>query len=194
MRTRAIFSTAAVVLAGAVSLSAGVQVGPGRAMGEAQPTPAPAPKTPELVPAVKLRKAVDGWREARAEISAMRVQLRQADHLVGLINRPTPEGNREIARRYFGSEYSCAAFIIGHETGGTWRHDVAYGFRYGEHLINANIAYGLGQALPGTKMLRFGADAASNPLTQLIWFRSYAEARYGSVCAASAHWARNRAW
>lgn len=107
---------------------------------------------------------------------------------------PTPEGNRELARIVFGGEYECAAVIINGETGGTWRHDVAYGFRYGEHLIYAGIAYGLGQALPGTKMLRYGADAASNPHTQLVWFKAYAEARYGSVCGASAFWSRGRHW
>lgn len=72
MRARAIVSTAAVVLLSAASLSAGVQVGPGRAMGEAHPTPAPTPKTPEFVPAAKLRKAVrarDVYREqARARL------------------------------------------------------------------------------------------------------------------------------
>ena len=45
---------------------------------------------------------------------------------------PTPAGNRRLARAYFGDEYPCAAEIISGETGGTWRHDVAYGFRYGE--------------------------------------------------------------
>ena len=153
-----------------------------------------APETRQTVPHAKFTRAVDGWREARREVRALRHQLREADRLVGLVNHPTPEGNRELARRYFGDEYACAATIIEGETGHTWRHDVAYGFRFGEHLIYSGLAYGLGQARPGTKMLRVGADAAANPLTQLIWFRSYAVARYGSVCGASAHWTPRRSW
>jgi hypothetical protein len=43
-------------------------------------------------------------------------------------------------------------------------------------------------------MLGYGRDAAENPLTQLVWFRAYAEQRYGSVCGAAAHWTPNRSW
>jgi len=107
---------------------------------------------------------------------------------------PTPAGNRYLARLEFGASYPCAAEIINGETGGTWRHDIAFGFRYGEGYIYSGLAYGLGQARPGTKMLRYGADAASNPATQLRWFRAYAEGRYGSVCGAAAHWTPNRSW
>lgn len=190
-------------LAGATAIAAsGAQVGPVRPLVLDEPAAAQdGPQTDsrvvqnlELVPAEKLRKAVAARDRARDEVRALRLQVRRAERLVGFIDRPTPEGNRELARRYFGAEYSCAAVIINGETGGTWRHDVAYGFRYGEHLIYSGLAFGLGQARPGTKMLRYGGDAASNPLTQLIWFRAYAEARYGSVCAASAHWTPHRSW
>lgn len=108
--------------------------------------------------------------------------------------RPTPAGNRWLARYLFGPSYDCAKVIIDGETGGTWRHDIAYGFRYGEGYIYSGLAYGLGQARPGTKMLRYGADAASNPATQLTWFKAYAEGRYGSICAAAAHWTPARSW
>jgi hypothetical protein len=133
-------------------------------------------------------------RATAAEIRGLRYQLHQANQLVGLVNHPTPSGNRALARRYFGGEYGCAAVIIQGETGGTWRQDVAYGFRYGPHLIYSGLAYGLGQARPGTKMFAYGRDAATNPLTQLRWFRGYAEGRYGSVCAAAAHWTPARSW
>lgn len=108
---------------------------------------------------------------------------------------PSPLGNRWLARHMFGpAGYACASVIINGETGGTWRHDIAYGFRYGPQWIYSGLAYGLGQAKPGTKMLRYGADAATNPSTQLTWFRAYAQGRYGSICGAAAHWTPNRSW
>lgn len=76
MRLRALFPTAAVVLAASVSISTGVQVGPVRATDEVRPTPAPTPPVPELVPAAKLRKAVrarDHYRElAKARADTLR--------------------------------------------------------------------------------------------------------------------------
>ena len=45
-------------------------------------------------------------------------------------------------------------------------------------------AYGLPQALPGSKMASAGADWATNYQTQLKWFWSYCNSRYGSVQGA----------
>lgn len=41
-------------------------------------------------------------------------------------------------------------------------------------------AYGLGQALPASKMAPFGDDYMTNPYTQLKWMYSYVMNRYGS--------------
>lgn len=59
---------------------------------------------------------------------------------------------------------------------------------------NASGAYGLGQALPGSKMAPFGADWETNPVTQLKWANSYAVARYGSWSAAYQYWLSNHVW
>jgi hypothetical protein len=48
-------------------------------------------------------------------------------------------------------------------------------------------AYGIPQALPGTKMASAGPDWRHNPLTQISWGLSYIQARYGSPCGAWAH-------
>ncbi len=45
-------------------------------------------------------------------------------------------------------------------------------------------AYGIPQALPGSKMSSFGADWATNPVTQIRWGLDYIGDRYGSPCAA----------
>lgn len=48
-------------------------------------------------------------------------------------------------------------------------------------------AYGIPQALPGSKMSSAGADWATNPVTQIKWGLGYIRDRYGSPCAAWGH-------
>jgi hypothetical protein len=48
-------------------------------------------------------------------------------------------------------------------------------------------AYGIPQALPGTKMASVAADWRHNPLTQITWGLSYIRLRYGTPCGAWAH-------
>lgn len=49
-------------------------------------------------------------------------------------------------------------------------------------------AYGLGQALPGSKMAAYGSDWATNAVTQLKWGFAYIKERYGSPCGAWGFW------
>lgn len=81
------------------------------------------------------------------------------------------------------ADYQYADFIIAHESG--WRpfaHNASSG------------AYGLCQALPGTKMASAGADWETNPVTQLRWCTGYAQARYGGWSGAHAFWLNNKYW
>lgn len=48
-------------------------------------------------------------------------------------------------------------------------------------------AYGIPQALPGSKMASAGADWATNPATQITWGLGYIQARYGDPCGAWGH-------
>lgn len=48
-------------------------------------------------------------------------------------------------------------------------------------------AYGIPQALPGSKMASAGADWQTNPTTQIIWGLGYIAGRYGTPCGAWAH-------
>jgi colicin import membrane protein len=49
-------------------------------------------------------------------------------------------------------------------------------------------AYGLGQALPGSKMAAYGADWRTNPATQVTWLIGYIRSRYGTPNAAWGFW------
>jgi len=48
-------------------------------------------------------------------------------------------------------------------------------------------AYGIPQALPGSKMGSAGADWQSNAATQVAWGLGYVSGRYGSPCGAWSH-------
>lgn len=48
-------------------------------------------------------------------------------------------------------------------------------------------AFGIPQALPGTKMASAGPDWATNPATQIEWGLGYIRDRYGSPCGAWGH-------
>ncbi|VDG32886.1 putative protein yqbO [Lactobacillus brevis KB290] [Lactiplantibacillus mudanjiangensis] len=73
------------------------------------------------------------------------------------------------------SELSAAAAIIGAESG--WNPTI--------HNPNSS-AYGIPQALPGSKMASAGSDWRTNPITQLKWMKSYVDGRYGGTNQALA--------
>jgi hypothetical protein len=59
------------------------------------------------------------------------------------------------------------------------------------NAYNASGAYGIPQALPGSKMASAGADWQTNPRTQISWGLGYIKGRYGSPCAAWSFWQAN---
>ena len=56
------------------------------------------------------------------------------------------------------------------------------GWRYDAE--NASGAYGIPQALPGSKMASVGADWRTNPATQIEWGLGYIKQVYGNPCSA----------
>ncbi len=72
--------------------------------------------------------------------------------------------------------FGCLDNLWSRESG--WRYNAA----------NPSGAYGIPQALPGSKMASAGADWQTNPVTQIKWGFGYIQGRYGDPCAAWAHW------
>lgn len=70
-------------------------------------------------------------------------------------------------------QFGCLVQLWGHESG--WRTNAGN---------PSSGAYGIPQALPGSKMAAFGADWATNPTTQIKWGLSYISGRYGTPCGA----------
>ncbi|WP_371097004.1 transglycosylase SLT domain-containing protein [Streptomyces sanglieri] len=78
------------------------------------------------------------------------------------------------------AQFQCFSNIVQHESG--WNHTAT----------NASSgAYGLVQALPGSKMASAGADWKTNPSTQIKWGMDYMNSRYGSPCGAWSFWQAN---
>jgi hypothetical protein len=53
---------------------------------------------------------------------------------------------------------------------------------------NASGAYGIPQALPGSKMASAGPDWMTDPTTQIKWGLGYIQSVYGTPCNAWAFW------
>ncbi len=81
------------------------------------------------------------------------------------------------------SDYAYVDFIISKESG--WRPGAVNSY---------SGAYGLCQALPGSKMASAGADWRTNPVTQLRWCSGYAAGRYGGWAGAYSAWLVQSWW
>ncbi|WP_243695177.1 lytic transglycosylase domain-containing protein [Agromyces protaetiae] len=80
------------------------------------------------------------------------------------------------ARGWPSTEFDCLVALWAKESG--WRVN-AYNAGSG--------AYGIPQALPGSKMASAGADWETSAATQIEWGLGYVQGRYGSPCGAWAH-------
>jgi hypothetical protein len=70
-----------------------------------------------------------------------------------------------------------------------WQHESGWS----TSAANPSGAYGIPQALPGSKMATAGGDWQTNPATQISWGLSYIKSRYGSPSAAWSFW-RSHNW
>ena len=95
----------------------------------------------------------------------------------------TPNGNKVFAQAYIqkthgwsAGEFSCLTSLWNRES--HWRHTARN---------RGSGAYGIPQAMPGSKMAKFGADWQTNPVTQIKWGVNYIAKRYKTPCNALAH-------
>jgi hypothetical protein len=127
---------------------------------------------------------------ARAAAAAVQARVAAAERVArdkvrqGLLNRaksdPKSVGRLLAADRGWGSaQFACLDSLWTKESG--WRMNANNG---------SSGAYGIPQALPGSKMASVGSDWASNPITQITWGLNYIAGRYGTPCSA---WAQSQA-
>jgi hypothetical protein len=91
-------------------------------------------------------------------------------------------GAQAIAHRMIpnAAQYNAFSHIVEHESG--WNVTATN---------SSSGAYGLVQALPGSKMASAGSDWKTNAKTQIKWGLDYMNSRYGSPTAAWAFWQAN---
>jgi hypothetical protein len=81
-----------------------------------------------------------------------------------------------LARGWGEGEFSCLVSLWKKESG--WN-------TFAENKSSG--AYGIPQALPGSKMASVGGDWATNPATQITWGLGYISGRYATPCGAWGH-------
>ena len=127
--------------------------------------------------ALERRRKAEAKRKAELRAAAERraAQARRAA-------RSASRDPRSAARAMLGSfgwgssQFSCLDALWTKESG------------WNVHADNpTSSAYGIPQALPGSKMASAGADWATNPVTQIRWGLGYIRSTYGTPCGAWAH-------
>jgi len=100
-----------------------------------------------------------------------------------LVNMPPPNPgtaqsigfNMLASFGFASSQWGCLDNLWNRESG--WVYNAE----------NASGAYGIPQALPGSKMASAGADWLTNPTTQIKWGLGYIKSIYGTPCGAWDH-------
>jgi uncharacterized protein YabE (DUF348 family) len=96
---------------------------------------------------------------------------------------PVPAGEAQqiakqlvTARGWDGTQFGCLVDL--------WNRESHWNVHAGNPVTGA---YGIPQALPGSKMATAGPDWQNNATTQIKWGLGYIASRYGTPCAAWAH-------
>ena len=116
----------------------------------------------------KLKEAAEKAEAARERA------IRNSGYLPGVTD-PREMARQILKNKYELGEdhYTCFNNIIMRES--KWDIDATN---------PSSGAYGIPQALPGSKMATVGADWRTNPATQITWAIEYMKKRYGSPCSA----------
>jgi hypothetical protein len=135
------------------------------------------------------RRKQEAARRAAAEAAADQAAQEQAQQQPEQQSQaspppaPAPSGSaQQIAMGMLGSygwssgQFSCLASLWNQESG--WNV-------YATNPVSG--AYGIPQALPGSKMASAGADWQTDAATQIRWGLSYIKSLYGSPCGAWGH-------
>ncbi|MFI9152123.1 transglycosylase SLT domain-containing protein [Streptomyces sp. NPDC053367] len=131
--------------------------------------------------AVKAEQEAKEREEAEKAAAASRSAAR-ADASTFAVQSSYSIGDIQAMARQMvpGDQFSCFSNIVDHES--SWNYQA---------VNPSSGAYGLFQALPGSKMSSVGSDWQTNPATQIKWGLNYMNERYGSPCGAWSFWQAN---
>ncbi|WP_033259768.1 MULTISPECIES: transglycosylase SLT domain-containing protein [Kitasatospora] len=138
---------------------------------------AAAQKAADDAAAAKKAEA-DAAAKKAAEAKKAKEAANQAASVSALASIPAGSV-QDTARQIIGddAQFQCFSQIVQRESG--WDYTASN---------KSSGAYGLVQALPGSKMASAGADWRTNPATQIKWGLNYMNSRYGSPCGAWSFW------
>ncbi|MFD5103380.1 aggregation-promoting factor C-terminal-like domain-containing protein [Streptomyces albidochromogenes] len=119
-------------------------------------------------------------REEEKQAAASRSATREASSFAAKGSYTVAEVQAMARQMVPGDQFQCFSNIVNHES--TWNYQAQN---------PSSGAYGLVQALPGSKMSSAGADWQTNPATQIKWGLNYMDERYGSPCGAWSFWQAN---
>ncbi|QGV78803.1 lytic transglycosylase domain-containing protein [Streptomyces ficellus] len=125
-------------------------------------------------------KAEEERKQREAEERASRDEVRSASSFAPQSSYSVSEVQAMARQMVPGDQFQCFSNIVDHES--TWNYRAQN---------PSSGAYGLVQALPGSKMASAGADWQTNPATQIKWGLNYMNERYGSPCGAWDFWQAN---
>jgi hypothetical protein len=141
-----------------------------------------------LVGSTKVRSVVI----SRPQRQVVRVGTKPAPPITTLataaaptVPAPSPGTAKAIARQLLSDrgwgagQYDCLVALWDRES--SWN----------VHAANPSGAYGIPQALPGSKMATAGPDWQDNATTQIKWGLGYIASRYGTPCGAWSSWQAN---
>ncbi|GGO51955.1 hypothetical protein GCM10012287_35170 [Streptomyces daqingensis] len=130
--------------------------------------------------AAKKAAAEKAAKERAAKEAASRSARADAGDFAQKASYTTAEV-QSMAKKIVGAgQFQCFSQIVERESG--WNYQASN---------PSSGAYGLMQALPGSKMASAGADWRTNPATQIKWGLNYMDSRYGSPCGAWDFWQAN---
>ncbi|MDQ0895813.1 lytic transglycosylase domain-containing protein [Agromyces ramosus] len=132
------------------------------------------------------RAAAEAAAAERAAAEAADAAAQPKPGSRGSPSTPAPPSNpseaQAIARDVMASQYGwgddqfgCLVALWNYESG------------WNVYASNPSGAYGIPQALPGSKMATAGADWQTSARTQIIWGLGYISGRYGTPCGAWGH-------
>lgn len=128
----------------------------------APPPPPPEPEVDSSVAAV----SEDSQASFQAPAAAVPDPGSAQDYAYGAVQ----------SRGWGDDQFNCLVSLWNRESG--WNVNA---------LNSSSGAYGIPQALPGSKMASAGPDWETNAATQIEWGLGYISGRYGTPCGAWAH-------
>ena len=184
LRNAALLSGVAVAATG-VTISAGVAISDGAntsAVAMSAGTPVHKLTEGELAERVQRASRSSGDRAAGVDASKVKALSDQSGVAKAGekdLSDADPKTIAQALMPQFGfssSQFGCLESLWTKESGWNPRADNP-----------TSSAYGIPQALPGSKMSSAGADWQYNPETQIRWGLGYIKDRYGSPCSAWGH-------